>query len=140
MLPATLIKFLSFGSLGLGVALAAASTFGWVQTTRLGAARETIAARDTTIASLNDRVRNDAILIVERDRLIGVQNAAVQAIVTAQANERTAYLARIDQAQKVAGTYKAQAATIMQRNVETTDELERARAALSLIEEVVGKE
>lgn len=133
-------RILGFGSIGLALALAASAAFGWLQTERLGAARETIAARDEVIAAQVLRIEADAVLIAERDRLIGRQNDAVRAIQSAQAAERSAYQARLASAERTAGTYRAQAADILQRNIETQDELERSREALRLIVEVVGQE
>lgn len=131
---------MGIGSGVLALALAAAVAFGFIQTERLSAAGETIAARDITIQAHVDRINADSRLLAERDRLIGMQNDAIKRVATAQANERSAYLGRMASAERTAGTYRTQAAEILHRNIETTDELERSREALRLIVEVVGQE
>lgn len=124
----------------LAIALALVSTFAWLQTERLSSARETIAARDITIQAHVERIKADFQRLAERDRLIAKQNEAVQAIVKAQAGERAAYLERLAKSDRTAKGYRAQADAILQRTIETQDELERSREALRLIVEVVGKE
>lgn len=128
-----LLQRIGVSRLLLVLALAASAAFGWLQTERLGAARETIAAQGL-------RIKVDAEHIAERDLLIAKQNDAVRAIVSAQAKDRAAYQARIATADRTAQGYRAQADAILQRNIETQDELERSREALRLIIEVVGQE
>lgn len=140
MLPATLTRVLGFGSIGLAVALAGASTFGWVQTTRLGAARETISARDETIGTLKVRIANDQVLIAQRDELIDKQNQAVLAISHAQSEQREAYEARLTAANRTAQGYRARATAILAQKTDAVDELERSRAALKLIEDTLAPE
>ena len=89
---------------------------------------------------LTERVNSDRGLIASRDQLIGKQNLAVLAIQQSAQADRTAYLARIAAADKVAKTYQHSADTIMARQIETTDELQRSRAALALIKEMIGTE
>lgn len=134
------LKALGFLSGALGLALLAASAFGWLQTERLGAANATIDAKDLVIETQQTRIENDALAIAQRDALITEQNTAVLALAEASKANRAAYEARIAQADRRAAGYQAEAADIMSRHIETTDELERSRAALSLIHEYVGKE
>lgn len=133
-------KVLGFLSGGLALALALAVAFGWLQTDRLSTARDTIAANAKLVSSYEDRIRSDAGLIKTRDTLIATQNAAVQAIRTAQQGEREAYLGRIAQASSVAKTFQSQAADIMARSEESTDELVRSRAALKLIKDTLAND
>lgn len=136
------LGFLGANKLIVGVFLAFAllGGFAWLQTDRLSSARATIKAQTETVVVLKDRILSDTGRIAERDRLIAKQNAAVLEIVEQQREDRTAYLASIDAANRRAAGLQAQAADIMKRHVETTDELERAREALKLMVEVVGQE
>lgn len=133
-------KLLSYVSGGLLSALLAASAFSYLQTTRLEGARNVIAKMTDTVTLLTQRVHSDRALIATRDQLIGKQNAAVLAMHKAAEADRAAYAQRIAAAEKVAKVYKAQAADIMARSTTATDELERSRAALALIEEMIGAE
>lgn len=131
-------RLLGFVSGDLALALAAAVVFGWIQTDRLKSAKETIVALDGKAALLVQRITSDRQLIETRDKLITAQNNAVLAMQKAAEADRKAYMARIAAADKVAKVYEAQAADILSRQIETTDELERSRAALALIQEMVG--
>lgn len=133
-------KLLGYLSGGLGIALALALAFGWVQTTRLSSARETIDAKAGEIRLLTLRTISDRALIASRDELIAAQNKAVRAMAAAAARDRAAYLARIAAAEKLAKVHQTRATDIMARSIETTDELERSRAALALIQEMIGAE
>ena len=131
-------KLLGYVSGGLLIALLAASAFGWLQTSRLSTAHASITTRDGQIVLLRQRVTDDAGKIVSRDKLIGAQNLAVLAMQRAADADRTAYLARIQAADKVAQVYQNQAADIMARQIDTTVDLTRSRAALALITEMIG--
>ena len=132
-------RLLGFVSGGLGIALALALGFGWLQTDRLKAAKLTISSQTTNLQLLAQRVISDRGLIASRDQLIGKQNLAVLAIQKSAQADRTAYLARIAAADKVAKTYQNSASNILARQIETRDELERSRAALALIKEVLAE-
>lgn len=131
-------KVLGYASMALGFALTLSLSFGMLQTSRLKAARETITIGASANKLLLERVNSDRSLIATRDQLIGKQNAAVAKIVQAAEADRAFYLTRIAAADKVAVTYEANAKAIMARSVTTTDELLRARAALTLIKETIN--
>jgi hypothetical protein len=131
-------KLLAYVAGGLGLALIAASAFGWLQTDRLNAAKSTITSLKGQVSLLAQRVKSDAQLIQVRDDLIGAQNQAVLAMQQAAEADRSAYQARIAAAEKLAKVQKDRAADIMSRQASTQDELERSREALRLIQEMVG--
>lgn len=133
-------KLLGFVSGGLAIALALAVAFGWVQSGRLNVATQRIKDLGGQIVLLEQRVNSDAGLIATRDRLIAAQNQAVLAMQQAADADRKAYEARIAAANKLAQVQEARAKDIMSRHVDTQDELERSRAALALIQEMVGAE
>lgn len=120
--------------------LAAALTFGWVQTSRLDTANAAITSGASANKLLIERVNSDRSLIATRDALIAKQNAAVTNLVEAAKADRTAYLSRIAKADKVAVSYETNAKAILARQITTTDELQRSRAALSLIVETLAAE
>lgn len=131
-------KLLAYLAGGLGLALIAASAFGWLQTDRLNAAKRTITSLTGEVSLLTQRVKADVQLIQVRDQLIGTQNQAVLAMQQAADADRVAYQARIVAAEKLAKVQKDRAADIMSRQASTQDELERSREALRLIQEMVG--
>lgn len=131
-------KLLAYLAGGLGALLLAATAFGWVQTDRLGAARETIKSMTGEVSLLTQRVTSDRQLIQTRDDLIAAQNQAVAAMQQAAEADRTAYRARITAANKLAQVQTDRAEDIMSRQATTDDELERSREALRLIQEMVG--
>lgn len=133
-------KLLGYIAGGLGLALVATGIFGFIQTERLQAARLALAARELVIRTLEDRIANDTLAIQQRDALITEQNNAVLAMAEASKANRKAYELRLAQAERRANGYRAEAEDIMSRHLETQDELERSRAALGLILEVVGQE
>ena len=133
-------RLLAYITGGLGLASAAAAAFGFIQTERLQATRLALAARELVIETLQDRIENDQVLIAQRDALIAEQNNAVLALSEASKANRQAYELRIAQAERRAARHQAQAEDILNRHLETTDELERSRAALSLIQEVLTEE
>lgn len=132
-------KLLGYVSGGLGIALVLAGGFGWLQTDRLSSARTTITAQLASIGLLEQRIVADSGKIADRDSLINAQNVAVLALKSASDADHAAYLSRIAAADKVAKVYQTQAANIMARQIDTTDELERSRAALKLIQEMIGQ-
>ena len=127
-------------SLLLGVALVAALGFGAIQTDRLKAAKDLLAANDRVTELLGQRIASDAMLIAERDSLIAKQNSAVLALAEASKANRAAYEARVAAAEKTAQAYRVQAQNIMAREAEAQDEAGRAREALALIQEVIENE
>lgn len=133
-------KVLGYLSGGLSIALVVSAFYIGIQGSRLDAAQETIAAKSLVIETLEDRIDTDQTLIAQRDALIAEQNTAVLALSEASKANRQAYEQRIAQADLRAASYQAQAEYIMSRTLEAEDELERSRAALALIHEVVGKE
>lgn len=133
-------KVLGYLSGGLSIALVVSAFYIGIQGSRLDAARETIAAQSLVIETLEDRIDTDQALIAQRDALIAEQNTAVLALSEASKANRQAYELRIAQAERRAAGYQAQAEDIMSRTLEAEDELERSRAALALIHDVVGKE
>lgn len=139
-MPPIVSKLLGYLPWGLGAALLAASAFASVQTFRLGKAQDLVQAQKVSIELFKARILSDASSIAQRDVLIERQNAAVRSLVEQQSADRTAYLARIAQADRRAQVLQAQATDIMNRTTEATGELERAREALKLIQEVVGEQ
>jgi hypothetical protein len=133
-------KVLGYLAGGLGLALVAAVLFGFIQTERLQATRLALAARELVIQTLEHRITNDQHLIAQRDALINEQNDAVAALAKASEENRRGYVLRVRLAERRADTMQAQAADIMSRQLDTQDELERSRAALRLIHEVLGQE
>lgn len=133
-------RLLGFIAGGLGLALAASAAFGFIQTERLQATKLALAARELVIETLEDRIANDAIALAQRDAIIEEQNAAVTAMAEASKANRKAYELRLAQAESRADSLQTQAQDIMTRTLETEDELERSRAALRLIQEVVEQE
>lgn len=123
---------------GLGIALIASVGFGWLQTDRLGSARDLVTSLRGEVALLTQRVQSDAQLLSTRDELIDSQNKAVLAMQQAAEADRTAYKARIAAAEKLAKVQSDRAADIMSRQASTDDELQRSREALKLIQEMVG--
>ncbi|MFC3214641.1 hypothetical protein [Novosphingobium panipatense] len=109
-------RALGFLSGGLGLALIGSSIFGYVQTERLSAARETIQAREATIATHKAAV-------VDRDVLIAKQNDAVRQLQAKSEEDRAAYLERLAAADKRAEVYKGQAKSLLTATTEATDEL-----------------
>lgn len=138
-MPPIVSRLLGYLPWGLGAALLVASAFASVQTFRLGKAEDLVQAQKVSIDLYKARILSDAASIAQRDVLIERQNAAVRSLVEQQAADRTAYLARIAQADRRAQVLQAQANDIMNRTTEATGELERAREALKLIQEVVGE-
>lgn len=127
-------------TLALALALLASLSFAAVQTSRLSSTQAGLKAAETSVQLLTERVNSDRSLIASRDILIARQNSAVDQLVNAAKADRTAYLARIDAADKVAKTYEASATSLLARQTEATDELGRARAALALIRETLAAE
>ena len=140
MLATTIGFFKVKSHLILLVLLALSATFGWVQTTRLSAAQQTISTGDEARKVLVERISSDRQQIAVRDGLIAKQNAAVTKLVNAAEADRTVYLNRIAAADKVAKTYEASATTILSKQTAATDELQRSRAALALIMETLADE
>ena len=129
------MKALGYLSGGLGLALVAASIFGWVQTSRLDAAQATIAAKEEVIAAYELRVELDQAKIAERDALIAEQNAAVQALAEASKANRQAYELRIAQAQLVGwleGLFHGIQAAIFAQQVAAKAQLDQMRGAPQL--------
>jgi hypothetical protein len=122
---------------GLGIALLASVGFGWLQTERLGSARDLVTSLRGEVALLTQRVQTDAQLITSRDALIDTQNRAVLAMQQAADADRAAYKSRIAAAEKLAKVQSDRAADIMARQASSADELERSREALRLIQEMV---
>lgn len=126
-------RALGFLSGGLGLALIAASGFGYVQTERLQAARETITARNETIEAHKAAVG-------QRDALIVTQNAAVRQLQEQSEKDRAAYLERLAAADKRAEVYQGQANRLLSATSQATGELGRCRDAVQLIQDTLNEE
>jgi hypothetical protein len=111
-----------------------------VQTSRLATANVAITSGATANKLLAERVNSDRQLIAGRDALIAKQNQAVDALVAAAQADRSAYLARVSAADKVAKAYEANAEVILASQTDATDELQRSRAALALIVNTLASE
>lgn len=133
MLAAILKRPLALLYGGLGVAFLACSIIAWVQTNRLKISQHELEVTQHEVASL----KTD---IASRDLLIDKQNKAVLELQQRAEVDRKAYLSRLDTAQRLAIRYRGQASDIMNQQTDSQDELERSRAALRLILDLVGKQ
>lgn len=115
------------------IVLALLSGALWVQTQRLNAARETIAARDARIDLLGHAIS-------DRDTAIARQNAAINEIRRKQEADKAAYRDRLLKAETRAEKYRAEAQDLLEAKTDAPDELERCRATLRLIITTVAKD
>ena len=98
-------------------------------------ARALAETRQKAIDGLNLRVRNDRILINQRDALIGAQNAGIEAISKQRAEDRVIYLRNFAAADERAKDNDNRAAQIMDLPTAAVDELAQCRASRILLEE-----
>lgn len=122
---------LGFASGTLGAALVAVGIFAALQSYRLDNTRALLASAETQVGLLTDRVRDDAAKLVERDRLIAEQNAAVASWKAKAEQDRADYRKRLKEADRAAAGHYDRAATILQSTSQVQED--RAAAALGLI-------
>lgn len=132
-LPLWFLKYWKYGALAIALALLA------IQTIRLDASQETAAARQITIEARNDRIKEDAVKLANRDALIARQNTAVDTMLADLAEAKRVSDARVATARQETVVAVREAEALMALQAPLGDEIELCRASADLLRQELAR-
>jgi predicted phage tail protein len=121
--------------IALIAAVIASLGFGGIQSRRLSNCNEVSSARLQTIEALQQTIATQRSQLAQRDGLIAKQNAAVEAIQKARAEDREVYLRQYAAADQRAKSNDARARSLLSLTSTQADEIGQCREARQLLEQ-----